>query len=75
MPFDISYSVDYHNFSSRHKCFLTTLSNTKEPQSFREAMQSLGWRKAMQEEIDALERNGTWTLEDLPPGKRAISGG
>lgn len=26
----------------------------------------------MQEEIDALERNGTWTLEDLPPGKKAI---
>lgn len=25
--------------------------------------------------IDALERNGTWTLEDLPPCKRAISSG
>ena len=26
----------------------------------------------MKEEIDALERNGMWTLEDLPPGKKAI---
>ncbi|CAH9106825.1 unnamed protein product, partial [Cuscuta europaea] len=30
------------------------------------------WREAMQREIDALERTGTWRLEPLPPGKRAI---
>ena len=29
----------------------------------------------MKDELDALERNGTWTLEDLPPGKHAISSG
>nr|KYP68077.1 Retrovirus-related Pol polyprotein from transposon TNT 1-94 [Cajanus cajan] len=27
----------------------------------------------MQDEIDALERNGTWTLEELPPVKKAIN--
>nr|KYP52250.1 hypothetical protein KK1_025854 [Cajanus cajan] len=26
----------------------------------------------MQDEIDALERNMTWTLEDLPLGKKPI---
>lgn len=26
----------------------------------------------MSKEVTALEENGTWTLEDLPPGKRAI---
>ncbi|XP_028808524.1 uncharacterized protein LOC114763092 [Neltuma alba] len=26
----------------------------------------------MKEEIEALERNGTWTLKELPKGKRAI---
>ncbi|KAL8104297.1 hypothetical protein AgCh_028499 [Apium graveolens] len=26
----------------------------------------------MREEIDALEKNGTWTIEDLPPRKKAI---
>jgi len=26
----------------------------------------------MKEEIQALEENGTWTTEDLPPGKKAI---
>nr|GEX02670.1 RNA-directed DNA polymerase, eukaryota [Tanacetum cinerariifolium] len=30
------------------------------------------WRNAMQQEIKALEKNGTWTLEELPKGKRHI---
>lgn len=30
------------------------------------------WREAMEKKIEALERNMTWTLERLPPGKRAI---
>ena len=27
----------------------------------------------MAEEIRALEKNGTWVLQDLPPGKKPIS--
>ncbi|KAK4397872.1 Retrovirus-related Pol polyprotein from transposon RE2 [Sesamum angolense] len=30
------------------------------------------WILAMNQELDALERNGTWELTTLPPGKRAI---
>lgn len=30
------------------------------------------WRKAAQEEMDALHQNKTWTLTELPPGKKAI---
>lgn len=51
------------------------ITKGKEPSSFKEAVQDVGWRKAMQDEIEALERNGTWAVEDLPPGKKAIGSG
>lgn len=31
------------------------------------------WQKAMQEEMNALQKNGTWTLAELPAGRNAIS--
>ncbi|GKB51439.1 retrovirus-related pol polyprotein from transposon TNT 1-94, partial [Tanacetum coccineum] len=30
------------------------------------------WKKAMQEEINSIEKNGTWKLVNLPEGKKAI---
>ncbi|GAA0186956.1 transmembrane signal receptor [Lithospermum erythrorhizon] len=73
--FNIASYVDYNNFSTRHKCFLTAITKGNEPSSYKEASQDPGWRQAMTEEIDALERNSTWTLEDLPRGKKAIGCG
>ncbi|CAH9142456.1 unnamed protein product [Cuscuta epithymum] len=43
-----------------------------EPRSFKEAMTDVGWRQAMQSEIQALENNHTWVMEPLPPGKKAL---
>ena len=31
------------------------------------------WREAMLEELRALEKNKTWDLVKLPPGKKAVS--
>ncbi|RVW82705.1 Retrovirus-related Pol polyprotein from transposon TNT 1-94 [Vitis vinifera] len=45
---------------------------TPSPQHPSEAMKDVGWQKSMHEEIRALEENGTWTLEPLPKGKRAL---
>ncbi|KAL0456881.1 UNVERIFIED_CONTAM: Retrovirus-related Pol polyprotein from transposon RE1 [Sesamum latifolium] len=38
----------------------------QEPKSFLEANQHEHWRKAMDTELDALEKNHTWTLTSLP---------
>lgn len=37
-----------------------------------EAIEEAKWRKAMDEETDAIERNKTWELTNLPKGHRAI---
>ena len=44
-----------------------------DPTNVESAINNEVWRRAMQEEIDAIERNGTWKLDDLPEGKKAIS--
>ena len=38
------------------------MSATGEPESLAEALKSSRWKNAMQDEYDALQRNGTWTL-------------
>lgn len=46
-----------------------------EPLTFWEAIRSKDgkkWRKASDEEMDSLEKNGTWVLIDRPEGERTI---
>ncbi|KAM2718779.1 hypothetical protein EV1_030652 [Malus domestica] len=43
-----------------------------EPVDFQEAVQDTKWRKAMDEEIEAIEKNETWELTVLPKGHKAI---
>src|ERR1700730_13802108 len=46
-----------------------------EPETYAEAIQSdnsSDWMNACAYEIDALAKNGTWELVDLPPGRKAV---
>ncbi|KAJ3688185.1 hypothetical protein LUZ61_017349 [Rhynchospora tenuis] len=70
--YPIAHYVNCNNFSAAHRKFLAAVTIGKEPQYFGEAMKDKHWRDAMHAEIDALERNETWTIEDLPPKKKAI---
>ncbi|KOM27543.1 hypothetical protein LR48_Vigan437s000300 [Vigna angularis] len=43
-----------------------------EPMNFQEAIEKKSWRKAMDEEIEAIKKNDTWELASLPKGHKAI---
>jgi hypothetical protein len=44
-----------------------------EPRSFTEAERCAAWRTVMQSKMDAVEKNCTWELADLPRGHSAIT--
>ncbi|RVW58020.1 Retrovirus-related Pol polyprotein from transposon RE1 [Vitis vinifera] len=46
-----------------------------EPQSFEEAIKDEDWRKAMEKEIDVIEKNETWQLVEKPKDKEIIGPG
>jgi hypothetical protein len=46
--------------------------SSDEPASFAKAEHNPSWRKAMMEEMDSIEENGTWSLIDVPPGRKTI---
>ena len=54
---------------------LAAMGAVEEPTNFRSAMESPQadqWETAMEEEMDSLMDNETWTLTNLPPGRQAI---
>jgi hypothetical protein len=46
--------------------------SAEEPASVGQAVREAPWRRAMEAELQAIEENRTWTLTELPPGRRAI---
>ena len=44
----------------------------EDPTQFEEAVKHEKWRKAMDSEIQSIEKNQTWELMDLPTGSKAI---
>lgn len=43
-----------------------------EPVTYSQATQESKWRVAMKHEMDSVEKNGTWKLKELPPGRKPI---
>jgi hypothetical protein len=46
--------------------------NSEDPQTYDEAVRSEKWRKAMDLEIESIERNATWDLTSLSAGVKTI---
>lgn len=47
------------SFTPQFQCFLSTIQTHREPQSYREAIQSPAWQAVMEEELRALQATHT----------------
>jgi hypothetical protein len=55
--------------------YVVLVSNDGEPSCYHEAMkrfESVKWKETMKEEMDALERNKTWDMVELPQNKKVV---
>ncbi|CAN1152028.1 Retrovirus-related Pol polyprotein from transposon TNT 1-94, partial [Linum perenne] len=68
----ISKCVSYDRLNPTYKAFITTLDNERVPDNIHEALNNPKWREAVRDEIQALEKNNTWSLVMLPPGKKTV---
>jgi len=64
--------LSYQGLSPKYQSFIAQLSTVLEPNSYTEAAKHPHWCKAMDEELQALQANDTWTLSPLPSGKIPI---
>ncbi|PKH48991.1 hypothetical protein CRG98_050339, partial [Punica granatum] len=71
-PYPLEKNITFERFSNEHRVFLASLNSETEPKTYSEAVCDDRWRNAMLEEIRALEKNGTWIVEQLPARKRPI---
>ncbi|GKB56849.1 ribonuclease H-like domain-containing protein [Tanacetum coccineum] len=65
--YGIEKHVKYSNLSTMNFCFVTNLNK-----SYVKASQDKNWVKAMNNEMEALFRNNTWILTDLPVKRKTI---
>ena len=68
----VSSILSYDRVSTCHRAFAISLSVSKEPDSYAEAILDPRWQEVTQAEIDALKANNTWVMCPLPPSKVPI---
>jgi hypothetical protein len=71
-PYPISSFHSLSQLSDSHSVFTLSLTQHTEPKSYIEACKSENWVKAMNSELDALTKTGTWVLVDLLPNVKPI---
>lgn len=64
--------ISYEKLSQGYRAFITSVDNIQIPRDIQEALKHPDWAAAVEEEIHALEKNGTWDLSTLPVGKKSI---
>lgn len=72
-PYPIDNYISSAQFYDKYQYYLLAITSTAEPIHYKDAIEDEHWRDAVTDEIVALEDRDTWTVETLPPGKKALS--
>lgn len=64
--------LSYHKLSPSHLHYTLSITNAIEPQTYKQAIKSQQWIDAMNNELQALTTNNTWSLTTLPKDKVVI---
>ncbi|GJZ33299.1 putative RNA-directed DNA polymerase [Tanacetum coccineum] len=72
VKYGIDRVVNYSNLSKDNYCFATNLNKTFEPNIFHDACKNKEWIITMNNEMEALNRNKTWEITQLPLGRKPI---
>nr|GEU60164.1 hypothetical protein [Tanacetum cinerariifolium] len=64
--------VNYYNLKDANLCFATTLNRSTEPYCLSDALSDPNWVDDMDNKTEAKNRNNTWTVCDLPHGRKPI---
>ncbi|RVW20625.1 Retrovirus-related Pol polyprotein from transposon TNT 1-94 [Vitis vinifera] len=64
--------ISYDKLSPTFRAFTSSITDIQVPQNIQEAFKYPKWKAAVDEEVRALEKNGTWEITDLPRGKKPV---
>lgn len=64
--------VSSHRLARSHALLVEELSTVKIPNNVQEALKDEKWKNAMNQEMEALQKNQTWELMSLPPWKKTV---
>ena len=70
--YSISNYVSPHRLARSHALMVEELTTTTIPSDVQEALNDERWKNAMNEEMEALQKNQTWELVKLPNGKKTV---
>ncbi|KAL1195959.1 hypothetical protein V5N11_025132 [Cardamine amara subsp. amara] len=71
-PYPLDNYLSSSQFSDDYQTYIFAITLAHEPQHYKEAVLDENWRFAIQDGIVSLEDRGTWTIENLPQGKKAM---
>ncbi|KAJ0794493.1 putative RNA-directed DNA polymerase [Helianthus annuus] len=72
VKYDLNKVLSYSCLSAENNVFISCLSKSIEPSSYSEASRDPKWVEAMNLEMEALLKNQTWELVELPIGRKPI---